>query len=42
MIIHKKTGVQFSNRAEAKLFLGTNRYRRMVSRNEFEFINNKS
>lgn len=38
MIKHKTTGLIFKNRKEAKQVMGQGRYKRLLKRQEFEFI----
>lgn len=42
MFIHKRTGTVFSNRKNAIILMGQNRYRRFLKDSEFEFIEDKS
>ena len=38
MYLHKKTGIKFQNRKEAKQVLGTNKYSKLMKTGELVFI----
>lgn len=42
MMIHKKTGIKFQNRKEAKAVMGCIRYQKAVQNGDFEFINKET